>query len=96
MEFPSSMHLEACSHKNLYALYDDLIKVLIINNAKQKTGIQGEISLEKALYLLQELESIEEQLSQLRRRIKVEKQFNHNLAISMDIRELENKKSKLE
>lgn len=92
MKFSSSMYLKVCSHKNLYALYDDLLKAIIINNAKQKTRIQRKISLEKALYLLQELESIEEQLSQLRIRLKVEKQFNYNLAISMEIMELENKK----
>lgn len=94
-ELPSNMRLENCRQKNLFVLYDDLINAVIVNNARQKTGIQGELSPEKAKQLLQETEFLEEQIQKRKAQLKKEKQFNHKVALNLQIKELENKKNLL-
>ena len=94
-ELPNNMRLENCRQKNLFVLYDDLINAVIVNNARQKTGIQGELSPEKAKQLLQETEFLEEQIQKLKAQLKKEKQFNHKVALNMQIKELEKKKKRI-
>lgn len=92
-ELPVNMRLENCRQKNLFVLYDDLINAVIVNNARQKTGIQGELSPEKAKQLLQETEFLEEQIQKRKAQLKKEKQFNHKVALNLQIKELEKKKN---
>lgn len=94
-ELPNNMRLENCRQKNLFVLYDDLVNAVIVNNAKQKTGIQRELLPEKAKQLLQETEFLEEQIQKLKAQLKKEKQFNHKVALNMQIKELEKKKNLL-
>ena len=75
---------------NYFTLYSDIVDVISIHNAKQKMqNSEVELTGEAARKLTEQIEILEQQIINLRARLKKEIQFNIKMDINIEIKKLE-------
>lgn len=80
---------------NYLAMYSDIVDVISIHNVYQRGAENGAINGEQARILLAKVDEIDQQIVIIRADIKKETQFNRKVEQNIQIKKLEQQKSKV-
>lgn len=77
---------------NFFALYSDIVDVISVYNLSNIMPSTTSLTGVEARKLSEDIESIEQEISVLKAKIKKETQFNRKMELNIEIKKLENKK----
>lgn len=80
---------------NFYALYSDIVDTISIYNLSTIIPTDDNITGAEARELSAQIEDIEQEITSLRAKLKKETQFNRKMELNIEIKRLEQNKSKL-
>ena len=91
-DFISSYSIKNFSYQNFYAFYSDISACIIALNCAKLGGnytLKTEYSLEQRIACLDAIRQTQQKIQSLRAALKKETQFNHQLNLNMQIKQLE-------
>ncbi|WP_040682581.1 DUF4391 domain-containing protein [Methanobrevibacter boviskoreani] len=94
-DFFNNIKLDNLSFKNTYTFYDDIINAIIIYNGKINAGKDVSVSIERVNEINKEITKLNNEITDLKYKIKKESQFNKKVDLNMKINLLDDKVIKL-
>ncbi|MCK9443484.1 MAG: DUF4391 domain-containing protein [Tissierellaceae bacterium] len=89
------MDIKKMRFTNFYALYSDIVDAISIHNLSTIMPTGDNISGGEARELTAQIDTIGQEITSLRSRLKKESQFNRKMELNVEIKKLEQSKNKL-
>lgn len=84
----ASLDIKTMRFNNYFALYSDMVDVISIFNAKQRTGNNADLTGEAARQLVAEVDALDFKIANLRAELKKETQFNRKVEMNVQIKKM--------
>jgi len=91
----AKLDIQKMRFTNFYALYSDIVDIISIHNLAGIMPSSSALTGEEARQLSSSLETLEQEITALKAKLKKETQFNRKMEMNIAIKKLEQERSKL-